>query len=78
MALSASIGAHELGHLVGLVHADSFGPLGSGIPVRPGSDALIPAYPGPNAAFETTSHLMATGGSVGSRIGDALTSFLAA
>ncbi|MBX3400671.1 MAG: right-handed parallel beta-helix repeat-containing protein [Gemmataceae bacterium] len=31
LELSYSIGAHELGHLIGLRHADAFGPIGSGI-----------------------------------------------
>ena len=29
--MSATIGAHELGHLSGLIHGDSFGPIGAGV-----------------------------------------------
>ena len=31
VGLSANIGSHELGHLVGLRHRDGFGPIGSGV-----------------------------------------------
>ncbi|MBI3465607.1 MAG: hypothetical protein HY000_21520 [Planctomycetes bacterium] len=72
VAASAAIAAHELGHLVGLRHADSFGPIGSGIHSPPGPDKYKPSYPGPSAAFETTLHLMASPASVGSSANDAL------
>jgi hypothetical protein len=55
--LTATVAAHELGHLTGLLHADSYGPIGSGIfsgvnpatyrPAAPGV-AIFPAVdPGP-------------------------------
>jgi Ca2+-binding RTX toxin-like protein len=72
VALSATIGAHELGHLLGLSHADAFGPIGSGIHRVPGPGATFGPYPGPAGAFETTSHLMATPASVGSSLFDAV------
>jgi Ca2+-binding RTX toxin-like protein len=59
IALSANVGAHELGHLVGLRHADVYGPIGSGIHTPPGAGAFNPPYPGPtNSANETFNHLM--------------------
>ncbi|HET6572089.1 MAG TPA: calcium-binding protein [Fimbriiglobus sp.] len=79
IALTATIGAHELGHLLGLRHIDSFGPIGSGISplVDPGRFHMNPLvdpspYTGPAAATETNSHLMATPASVGSSLFDAV------
>ncbi len=70
VAASAGIAAHELGHMLGLQHTDSFGPIGLGIHVKPGSDVYIPAYPGPVAAFETRGHISASPASVGSSLFD--------
>jgi hypothetical protein len=70
-ALSATIAAHELGHLLGLRHADSFGPLGAGI-VPSLASAYIPAYAGPTGAVETYRHVMASPESVGSTLADAV------
>lgn len=72
IAASAGIGAHELGHLLGLRHADSFGAIGKGISpsVSPGS--FLPSYPGPQMATETNDHLMASPASVGSSVADLL------
>src|SRR5262249_13666507 len=72
VALSSEIAAHELGHLVGLQHADSFGPIGLGIHNPPGADALLPLYPGPALAFETAWHIMASPASVGTSLDDAV------
>ena len=72
VAMSATIRAHELGHLVGLRHDDSFGPIGSGIHSPPGPGGTLPAYPGPTNAFETAWHIMATPASVGASLDDAL------
>jgi Ca2+-binding RTX toxin-like protein len=66
IALSAKIAAHELGHLVGLLHQDSFGPITYGIHAPPGAGGHLPAYPGPAAAYETFDHVMSSPASVGS------------
>jgi hypothetical protein len=63
--LSASIGAHVLGHLAGLRHGDSFGPIGSGIYSGLGASQYLPDYPGPELADETPDHIMASPASVG-------------
>ena len=62
VASSAWLAAHELGHLHGLRHADSFGPMGFGIEAPPGSDGYLidPAYPGASAAWETDRHIIET------------------
>jgi Ca2+-binding RTX toxin-like protein len=65
VAASIWMGAHELGHLLGLRHSDSFGPIGFGINLPPGVSRYIPEYPGPAAAFETNSHVMATPAATG-------------
>lgn len=72
MAMSATIAGHELGHVVGLRHGDSFGPPLSGIHNPPGVNAYAPAFPGPAGALETTWHVMASPLSVGSSLLDAI------
>ena len=73
VGLSTTISAHELGHLVGLRHADSLGPIGFGLsPTGPSPLAYLPDYPGPLAAFETTGHTMASPASVGQTIAEAI------
>ena len=67
---SANIGSHELGHLLGLRHHDSFGPIGSGIAPTVPTSSFRPAYRGPTAADETPDHLMASPASVGSSVQD--------
>jgi Ca2+-binding RTX toxin-like protein len=69
---SATVAAHELGHLMGLRHSDSFGPIGSGMHDPPGADSLLPTYAGPVAAVETSMHVMASPDSVGSSLFDAV------
>jgi hypothetical protein len=72
VALSSTIAAHELGHLSGLRHGDSYGPIGSGIHNPPGSGSYLPVYPGPNNADETTIHTMASPASVGQTLDEAV------
>jgi Ca2+-binding RTX toxin-like protein len=73
LELSFAIGAHELGHLLGLRHADAFGPIGSGIYVggsitpesfRTPMEALEDYEPETNAV-ETGRHIMASPLSLG-------------
>ena len=61
ITLTANVASHELGHLVGLRHHDSFGPIGSGIDTGtfPVGDAS-PEYPGPQSATETRYTIMET------------------
>ena len=72
VGISATIAAHELGHLAGLEHGDSYGPLGSGIYDAVSPRLYNPAYPGPIAANETVLHIMASGNSVHSTLFDAV------
>ena len=72
VGLSATIAAHELGHLSGLEHADAFGPIGSGIYAGVNPDLYNPAYPGPIDADETIDHIMASGASVNATLEDAI------
>ncbi len=73
VALSATIAGHELGHLSGLRHTDSFGPIGSGIFASTDTSRYITAAPGATLgnfagsrnATETPFDLMASPGSVG-------------
>ena len=55
--MSATIAAHELGHLSGLLHEDAFGPIGTGVSTalldNPNLDGFYPAYGGPSDATET-------------------------
>ncbi len=70
VGLSATIAAHELGHLAGLRHGDAFGPVGFGVfanLVRP----FLPPFDGPAAAIETPLHSMASPDSVGTTLFDA-------
>jgi len=64
---SANTGAHELGHVQGLRHHDSFGAPGDGLPTTgtPAPGSFIPVFEGPQNAAETTLHTMASGASVG-------------
>ncbi len=66
IALSAKLAAHELGHLLGLRHYDSFGPIGFGIHSPPGSNVFKPQFQGPSAAFETFDHIIGSPASIGS------------
>ena len=72
VGLSATIAAHELGHLSGLEHSDSFGPIGSGIYSGVNPDLYNPAYTGPTDADETPFHIMASGNSVGTSLEDSI------
>ncbi len=66
VALSVKIAAHELAHLLGLRHYDSFGPVGFGIHSPPGVASFKPQYQGVSAAFETFEHIIGSPASVGS------------
>jgi Ca2+-binding RTX toxin-like protein len=72
--LSATIAAHELGHLSGLEHGDSYGPIGSGIYSEVDPKLYRPSYPGPDDAVETIEHIMASGASVNATLFDAIDS----
>ncbi len=72
VALSVTIVAHELGHLSGLEHGDSYGPIGSGIYAGVSPSLYGPAYTGPTAADETVRHIMASGASVGETLFQAI------
>src|SRR5262249_31351624 len=71
VTMSATIAAHELGHTLGEEHEFSFGPVGFDIHNPPGNAAYRPPNPGPDAAWETTMHIMASPASVGSTLSDA-------
>lgn len=70
--LTAKVAAHELGHLMGLRHADSYGPVGSGINGLPGAATYLPVYPGPAFANETDNHIMGTPALTGETLIDAV------
>jgi hypothetical protein len=59
--------AHELGHILGLRHHDSFGAIGNGLPTtgQPNPNSFIPVFDGPSEASETVLHTMASGASAG-------------
>jgi hypothetical protein len=59
VTLTANRSSHELGHLVGLRHGDSYGPIGSGIDLNSTTAATFdPTYPGLTLANETSMHIM--------------------
>ncbi|MBX9628069.1 MAG: tandem-95 repeat protein [Gemmataceae bacterium] len=62
--------AHELGHLLGLRHSDSAGPIGLGVSTYPGTAGYTPKYPGPAGGYETNSHIMATPAATGFTLTD--------
>jgi Concanavalin A-like lectin/glucanases superfamily/PKD domain/Matrixin len=70
VAMSANIAGHEMLHGLGVGHPDAFGPIGSGVHNPPGPGLFVPAYPGPEAAVETTSHVIVTPASEGSTLFD--------
>ncbi len=72
IGLSATIAAHELGHLSGLEHGDAFGPIGSGIYSGVDPDLYNPPYPGPIDADQTILDIMASGASVNATLEDAI------
>ena len=61
VVFSSNIASHELGHLLGLRHGDSFGPIGEGV-LPPFASFFDPPYPGPQVASESFDHIMATPG----------------
>ncbi len=73
--MSVTIGAHELGHLSGLIHGDSFGPIGAGIYANladnPYLDGFNPPYPGPANAVDTLYDVMGSPAAVGTSLFDA-------
>ena len=73
--ISAAIGAHELGHLSGLIHGDAFGPIGAGIYANladnPYLDGFNPPYLGPANAVDTPYDVIASPASVGTSLFDA-------
>ncbi|NOX69020.1 MAG: hypothetical protein GXP15_07530 [Gammaproteobacteria bacterium] len=64
---TSNTGAHEVGHLQGLRHQNSFGAPGDGLPStgRISPFDFVPVFPGPSNASETVLHTMASGASVG-------------
>src|SRR5262249_18846888 len=65
---SANVAAHELAHMLGVRHADAYGPIGLGIHNPPGAAVFTPNYPGPAAAFETNLHIITSPASTGSQV----------
>ncbi len=56
---TVNVTAHEVGHLLGARHDDAFLDIGAGVAPGPFADDFGPAYPGPSAAAETYSEIMA-------------------
>jgi len=72
IGISGTVVAHEVGHLVGLRHYDSFGAYGQGRAPGVPAGNFLPSYPGPALATETGSRIMASPGSVGQTIPQAI------
>ncbi|MDX2038441.1 MAG: PKD domain-containing protein [Isosphaeraceae bacterium] len=64
--LASKIAAHELAHLAGVRHVDSFGPIGLGSHNPPGGSESKPEFGGPDAAYLTFDHLISSPATVGS------------
>lgn len=62
---SANTAGHELGHILGLRHHDSFGAPGDGLPPARDPGEFIPLGELDQNAIETLSHIMASGASAG-------------
>ena len=75
VSASTWIAAHELGHLLGLRHADAFGPVGFVANTAPQTVGLAatPAIPGAPAAWETNISIMATPALTGFTLADLTT-----
>jgi hypothetical protein len=64
---AVNVGGHEIGHMLGLRHYDSFGPIGSGVPTGSLAGSLRPTFTGPVDAedfFINTMSTPALGGNV--------------
>ena len=72
VGLTATVAAHELGHMAGLLHTDSFGPIGSGVSAGVDPSRYLPAYTGPLGGTETPFHVIASPLSVGTTLFDAV------
>ncbi len=68
---TANTGAHEVGHIQGLRHQNSFGAPGDGLPSTgtPGPNDFVPVFDGGQNGTETVLHTMASGASVGLSLG---------
>ena len=75
VSASTWMAAHELGHLLGLRHADAFGPVGFVANTAPQTVGLeaTPANPGAPAAWETNTSIMATPALTGFTLADLTT-----
>jgi hypothetical protein len=62
---SANTAIHELGHILGLRHHDSFGAPGQGLPPARSPFEFVPVLETDNNALETLDHVMASGASAG-------------
>ncbi len=69
VSFSTTIASHELAHMYGLRHHDSFGSVGSGV-FAGLKDNSLPSFPGPATANETSQHLIASPNSVGTTLID--------
>ena len=76
VAASVWMAAHEVGHLLGLRHADSFGPIGFGANTAPQSMGLsaTPVVAGAAAGWNTNGAVMATPALTGFTLADLTTS----
>jgi hypothetical protein len=76
---AVNVGGHEIGHTLGLRHADAFGPIGSGVPDliagindTPLAELFGPTFPGPRGAVNFGQNTLST-----PAIGGSLATFLA-